>query len=361
MNQMLRTMARYIPAIDRLVTQRNEAVAAKWEAIRKLEEAEQARWDALKKLEVAEQAGFSVAGATAEASQGARQPLERLEGTPYSRYAVPIEYLPSRDFRPRWGYARPPEPVLEAWFQSHQDEYVALMREMRSSAGRLKDIPLVFDDAKLPQPAWTGVPYAPFDSVALYTMIQRARPRLYLEIGSGITTCFAWRAIADGELPTKIMSIDPEPRARIDSICDTIVREGLETCDPAIFDQLQAGDILFFDGSHRSFMNSDVTVFMIDVLPRLKPGVIVHIHDIMLPYDYPDSFKTWYWNEQYLLAIYLMGNRQRIRPLLPTAFICRDPAFEAEHTTPMIDLGTANDGWRGGGAMWFTHLDEIAR
>ena len=119
--------------------------------------------------------------------------------------------------------------------------------------------------------------------------------------------------------------------------------------------QLEAGDILFFDGSHRAFMNSDVTVFFIDVLPRIKPGVIVHIHDIALPWDYGEFFKNWYWNETYMLAVYMMGHKHRIKPIAPTAFICRDVAFEAELVGPLIDLGRYNDGWKGGGAMWFTH------
>jgi hypothetical protein len=101
-------------------------------------------------------------------------------------------------------------------------------------------------------------------------------------------------------------------------------------------------------------MNSDVTVFFIDILPRLKPGVVVHIHDIMLPYDYPDSFKHWYWNEQYMLAVYMMGHMARLTPLAPTAFICRDAEFAHALHEPMIDLGPYNGGWLGGGAMWYT-------
>jgi hypothetical protein len=77
--------------------------------------------------------------------------------------------------------------------------------------------------------------------------------------------------------------LDPEPRAQIDALCDTSIRRRLEDCDLSMFDQLEAGDILFFDGSHRVFTNSDVTVFFLELMPRLKPGVIVHIHDIFLP------------------------------------------------------------------------------
>jgi predicted O-methyltransferase YrrM len=280
--------------------------------------------------------------------------LEILPGTQYCRYAIPIDYLPSRAYSPRWGASRPPIKQLDDWFRSHAADYHALIRENRASAQALRGIPIEFDPARLPEPAWSGAPYAPFDAVTLYTMIRTYRPATYLEIGSGITTCFAHRAIRDSFLSTQIVSIDPEPRASIDAICNSVIRNGLETCDLEIFSKLEANDVVLFDGSHRAFMNSDVSVFFIDILPRLKPGVIVHVHDIMLPYDYPDMFSNWYWNEQYMLAVYMMGNMRRLTPLAPTYFICRDEEFASALREPMIDLGPHNGGWLGGGAMWFT-------
>lgn len=288
-------------------------------------------------------------------SQKSGDDLEILEGTPYSRYAIPLEYLPSRDLSPRWGYSRPTEPTLTNWFASNAANYRAILEEMRENARWLADIPAEFDEANLPSPAWGGVPYAPFDGLALYTMVRKFQPRTYLEIGSGITTAFAHRAANDAGLRTRIVSVDPEPRAAIDAICDEVVRQGLETCDLGMFEALEAGDILFIDGSHRAFMNSDVTVFMIDILPRLRPGVVVHVHDILLPWDYPHSFRHWYWNEQYMLAVYMMGNRARIDPVFPTSFVCRDQAFESHFETPFLDLAELNSGWRDGGAMWFSH------
>ncbi len=281
--------------------------------------------------------------------------FEILPGTPYSQYAIPLEYQPSRDFQPRWGATKPPIPQLQAWFESYTKNYEELFALMRSKVGNLADIPREFDEANLPLPAWGGVPYCPFDAVTLYTIIQKYKPKRYLEIGSGITTCYAYKAIKDAGLPTVITSIDPQPRAHIDSICNEIIRDGLETCDLTIFDTLESGDILFFDGSHRSFMNSDVTVFFIDILPRLKPGVIVHIHDIPLPWDYDTGFVNWYWNEAYMLAVYLMGHKDKIEPIAPTSFMCRDPAFQHQFETPLLDLGLGKDFWKGGGAMWFTH------
>ena len=173
-----------------------------------------------------------------------------------------------------------------------------------------------------------------------------------------MSTCFARQAITDMNLATRIVSIDPEPRGEIDAICDTVIRDSLESCDLTIFGELESGDILFLDGSHRVFMNSDVTVFFIDILPRLAPGVIIHVHDVCLPYDYPEYFKHWYWSEQYMLAVYMIASRDRINPLFPTFFICNDGRFTDLLRKPFVDLGSedANSSWLGGGSMWFTHL-----
>ncbi len=281
--------------------------------------------------------------------------LEILPGTEYSRYAIPLEYPPSREFAPRYGYSRGKIEALASWFTQHNDAYMEFLAYMRTLG--VGHIPVSLSASAPLAPAWVGGPICAFDSLALYAMVQKYAPKTYLEIGSGMTTCFARQAIKDAGLRTKVVSIDPEPRREIDAICDEVIRDGLETCDVADFDRLQSGDILFFDGSHRSFMNSDVTVFFIDVLPRIRPGVIVHLHDIVLPWDYPDSFKHWYWNEQYLLAVYLMCSLDRLTPLLPTSWVCRSPEFEAKLRDPFVDLGSidTNLSWRGGGSMWFTH------
>ena len=281
-------------------------------------------------------------------------PLEILPGTEYARYAIPLEYPPSRAFAPRYGYSHGKIEALASWFTEHNDAYMDFLAYMRTLP--LGHIPVSLSAGAPLAPAWVGGAICAFDSLALYAMVRKYAPKIYLEIGSGMTTCFARQAIRDAGLPTRVVSIDPEPRREVDAICDEVIRDGLETCDIADFDRLQAGDILFFDGSHRSFMNSDVTVFFIDVLPRIRPGVIVHIHDIHLPWDYPGMFTNWYWNEQYLLAVYLMCSRDRLTPLLPTSWVCRSPEFETRLQDPFVDLGStaANLSWRGGGSMWFT-------
>jgi len=224
---------------------------------------------------------------------------------------------------------------------------------MRTFGADLTDVPHTFDPARLPLPAWNGIAMNPIDSLALYTFVRKYRPATYVEVGSGVTTCFAHLARQHGQLGTRIVSIDPEPRAEIAAICDQVIRSGLEQTDISIFQALGPNDIVFIDGSHRSFMNSDVTVFFIDVLPLLRPGVIVHLHDISLPWDYHEFFTNWYWNEQYLLAVYLMANRKRIDPLFPAAFVTRDPLFAADFSGPLLNI--SQHFTQEGGSMWFTH------
>lgn len=147
----------------------------------------------------------------------------------------------------------------------------------------------------------------------------------YFEIGSGVSTQFVRRAVVDGDLSTLIVSIDPKPREDIDQLCDRVHRQRLEDVDLAVFDELEAGDVLFFDGTHRSFMNSDVTVFFLDLTPRLPAGVLIGIHDIYLPFDYPDEVADRYYSEQYVLAARLLAEGRAAHVVLPTAFVAANP------------------------------------
>ncbi len=122
---------------------------------------------------------------------------------------------------------------------------------------------------------------------------------------------------------------------------------------PAIFDELVSGDILFFDGSHRAFTNSDVTVFFLDVLPRLSPGVLVGIHDIYLPFDYPDDVADRYYSEQYLLAARLLAEGHSARVVLPTAFVAARASRYAGLRQLHERLGEAVTTQLSGSSFWF--------
>lgn len=224
---------------------------------------------------------------------------------------------------PRWGYGKPPHPVLYHVFARDREQYRQLLTGFLDYTAYLLAIPLRQERGS-EQPSWIHNWLEGLDTLALYGFVASGKPATYLEIGSGYSTKLVRRAIRDHSLPTKLISIDPHPRAEIDRLCDEIIRQPLEDTDLARFEQLQAGDILFFDGSHRVFMNSDVTVFFLEVLPRLKPGVLVHIHDIELPYDYMPERAHWHYSEQYMLAASLLAGHAHYRVLLPNAFVSRE-------------------------------------
>lgn len=138
----------------------------------------------------------------------------------------------------------------------------------------------------------------------LYTTVASRNPRYYIEIGSGHSTKFVAKAIRDNNIRTKIISIDPAPRAEIDSLVYKAIRLPLEETNPAIFNELTKDDIVIIDGSHRAFPNSDVMVFFCEIIPKLPAGLLYAIHDIALP---DEAFTDRYYNEQYMLSAYLLG------------------------------------------------------
>jgi len=174
------------------------------------------------------------------------------------------------------------------------------------------------------EPHWNNGWIPALDGIALYGFMVANKPKLYLEVGSGNSTMFARKAIVDHNLDTKIISIDPHPRAEINNICDEIIRKPVEELDLKIFDRLGANDILYIDNSHRVFMNSDVTTIFLDVIPQLKSGVFVEIHDIALPYDYPSEWVNRYFSEQYLLGAYMLAQGNVFDIILPNKFISFD-------------------------------------
>lgn len=225
--------------------------------------------------------------------------------------------------QPRYDVTHP-HPRLYAMMAGRTDVYATHLGRFLELKNDLLRIPRSAPEG-VAQASWLNEFQPPLDALALYCFVALTNPRLYLEVGSGFSTSLVRRAIGDHQLRTKILSIDPQPRAEIDSICDTVIRSPLETCDLGVFDQLQDGDILFIDSSHRCFMNSDATVLFLEVLPSLRPGVLVQVHDIFLPYDYPEGWVDRYYGEQYLLACYLLAGGCNLEIVLPNCFVTNHP------------------------------------
>lgn len=224
----------------------------------------------------------------------------------------------------RQGAGRPPHPELNILIGAGRARYRDFITDLGDMASDFAGVPLGGDYAK-PEPFWLNAWFPALDGMALTGMLRRENPVRFLEIGSGVSTKFARRAVTTYGLRTRLTSIDPQPRNEVDALCDEVIRQPLERCDPALFQALEPGDILFLDSSHRSFQGSDVTVFFLEILPRLKPGVIVHIHDIYLPDDYISGHVWRLWNEQYLLATALLFGPQAFEILFPCWYVGRDP------------------------------------
>lgn len=186
-----------------------------------------------------------------------------------------------------------------------------------------REIPEAAEDDAVPR--WHNPWISGFDAVTLCSFLALNNPGRYVEIGSGESTRFARWTVNRLRLRTTVTSIDPHPRGEIDSLCDRLLRNRVENIDLSVFFELQPGDIVFVDSSHRVLMNSDVTVVFLDILPNLRPGVLVHFHDIFLPDDYPPDWIGRYYSEQYLLAVYLLAGGKTVEVLQPNYFISRDP------------------------------------
>jgi hypothetical protein len=223
--------------------------------------------------------------------------------------------------KPRYGYGKPPHERLACLIERNRGEYASHLKSFISAAHVLTDIPAEPIDLLLPH--WNNGFFPGLDVVALCGFMSELNPPRYVEIGSGNSTKFCHFVRNKLGLRSKIISIDPEPRAEIDVLCDRVIRRRAEELDSTFANELESGDILFIDGSHRVLMGSDVTALFLDVLPGLRPGVVVHVHDIFLPYDYPPDWSNRYYSEQYILAAYLLG-QFHLEILLPNAFITYD-------------------------------------
>jgi predicted O-methyltransferase YrrM len=156
------------------------------------------------------------------------------------------------------------------------------------------------------------------DAEYLYQVIRRLKPSKIFEIGSGQSTLIAQLAIqknreSDAGYSCRHLCIEPYEAPWLESVGVEVLRRRLEDVDKAIFLELGRGDLLFIDSSHVIRPQGDVVTEYLEILPTLRSGVVVHIHDVFTPRDYPEAWVTrslLLWNEQYLLEAFLTHNEQ---------------------------------------------------
>ena len=253
--------------------------------------------------------------------------------------------------KPRYGHGLPAHPELYKIIDANRETYIKLLKKAlvnKKNIWAIRDSKVETDNDK---PAWNNGYLPGLDIIGIYTMLARFKPKRYIEIGSGNSTRVAHKAFIEKDLSTEFISIDPKPRAEIDQIPNRMIREPFENVNLDIVAELNANDILFLDNSHRILPNSDSMVFFMEILPRLKRGVIVHLHDIYLPYDYPQFMCDRFYSEQYALAIYLLANPDKYETILPNYFISEDKEL-SELIAPIWDHENLKDVERHGGSYW---------
>ncbi|MGH7983770.1 MAG: class I SAM-dependent methyltransferase [Candidatus Udaeobacter sp.] len=187
------------------------------------------------------------------------------------------------------------------------------------------------------------------DALVAYCMIRHFQPRLIVEVGSGFSSLVAAEAIAKNK-DSALICIEPFP---LDFLrqgfrgLQSLIEKKVEDLGLEFFSQLDSGDILFIDSSHTVKIGGDVNYLFLEVLPRLKPGVIVHVHDIFLPFDYRRDWvmdELRFWTEQYLLQAFLSFNSE-FEVLMANTYLAHRYMEELKTTF-------TNSPWWGGGSFW---------
>ncbi len=180
----------------------------------------------------------------------------------------------------------------------------------------------------------------------LHGVVRALKPRRIVELGSGFSTLIMAAAAERNRVegaPTELQTFDPFPSVAKPSLPGLAELQPVRAQDVPleVFATLEAGDLLFVDTTHTVKLDSDVNRIVLDVLPALAPGVLVHVHDIFLPYQYPRRWAKesgFHWTEQYLLQAFLSGNRD-YEVLAATFALCRERPEAMQRLVPSWRAG----------------------
>jgi methyltransferase family protein len=169
-------------------------------------------------------------------------------------------------------------------------------------------------------------PYFGFvDAAVAWALLRARRPSEVVEVGSGFSTRLLRHAL-ERNGGGRLTSIDPQPRVPVTAIADRHLATEVQQVPAEWFAELPADTVLFIDSSHRAGTASDVNHLLLDVLPRLAPGVLVHVHDVYLPEDYPVEWnldRGFLYSEQYLLQA-LLAHSAGLRVVWPGRWVVRE-------------------------------------
>jgi Methyltransferase domain len=205
---------------------------------------------------------------------------------------------------------------------------------------------------------WDNPMYGPVEADVLYAVVRHHHPRRVIELGSGFSSLIiaaALRRNADDGHHGSYTAYDPYARDFVRRGVDALALEPVSATDVSLseLEALEQGDLVFIDTTHIVKVGSEVNRLILDVLPALTAGVLIHIHDIFLPYEYPKQFfeKGLYFNEQYLLQAFIAEN-PHWEILAPLYALARDRPQELARLVGSFTPGV------GPGAFWIRRRPE---
>lgn len=265
--------------------------------------------------------------------------------------SIHLEY--KVNVKPRYGHGKPAHTLLYEIINHNRRMYEKNLKYFLNYSENIQAIKNVTNENDENNPTWNNGFLPGLDIIGIYGIIAKYKPNKYIEIGSGNSTKISRKAIKENNLNTEIISIDPFPRAKIDHLANKVIREPFENIsdNKFIVESLKENDILFIDNSHRVFPNSDAMICFLELLPYLRKGVIVHIHDIYLPYDYPQFMCDRFYNEQYMLAAFILANPEKFKTILPNFFISEDKEL-SDIISPIWNHANLLNVEKHGGSFW---------
>ena len=250
------------------------------------------------------------------------------------------------DVSDRWGYHIRPihyyEPIPD--FRAITNEQITRRRPFpgidfawEDQHALLKDLVRYRDELLELDFDFNNEYFASLDAATYYALIRLVQPQRIIEIGGGHSTRIASRALARNGAG-RLTCIEPYPEKRLldAELAIDLVQRRVEDLDAEFFSDLDANDILFIDSSHTVKFGSDVCYEFLELLPRFKPGVWVHVHDIFFPHDYPAEWllnRRLALNEQYLLEAFLSFNSSFV-PRLANYWLALEHPEEVDKLWP---------------------------
>jgi hypothetical protein len=234
-----------------------------------------------------------------------------------------------------------------------QTDFLKTLSKYDKELNGFTKINRTIDGQKDPRFYFGNMAFDNLDACIYYAIIRHLKPKLVIEVGSGWSTKIA-AAASVKNITTKLVSIEPYPQPILKkgfSGFTKLIEKKIEDMPLSYFGELGENDILFIDSSHTVKTGGDVNYLFFEILPRLKKGVWVHVHDIFLPWEYPRDWVTRefrFWNEQYLLHAFLLFN-DTFQVEIANSYL----ANKKNHIVKKLFPGLAD---YGGGSFWLRKI-----